>query len=126
MANHEKTFHLHGGKKFNSLKGLAKELKGMAHDTFVHHVNETKNDFANWVEHSLKNKDLAFKIEKRIDKIEIELDILRHLVHDDDKPKKAAVKKVAAKKVEKTAVKKVVAKKKSPAKKKAAPKKAKK
>ncbi len=53
---HEKTFYLNGGKTFKDLKGLAKELRDMANETFEHHVTPYKNDFAKWVEHSL-NKD---------------------------------------------------------------------
>ena len=117
---HSKTFYLSNGKKFTNLKGLAKELKGITHDTFKHHVNEEKNDFAKWVKHSLQNDDLAIKIEKRLDKIEIELEILRHLVHEGETPKKKQISStIKKKKVEpqKTTKKKTVATKETTSKK---------
>jgi topoisomerase IA-like protein len=123
---HTKTFYLNNGKKFTSLKGLAKELRGITHDTFKHHVNKEKNDFSNWIKHSLEKDDLAIKIEKRLDKIEIELEILRHLVHEEDTPKKKAnttkkavkktnpaPKKPVKKTATKTTTKKVAPKKKA-------------
>ncbi|MFW6285534.1 MAG: DUF5752 family protein [Nanoarchaeota archaeon] len=100
---HSKTFHLKNGKKITDLKGLAKELKNISHDVFDHHVNHYKNDFSNWIKHSLKDEDLAVKIHKRLNKIEIELEVLRHLVHDTPKKKTINTKKIKPinKKVEK-------------------------
>ncbi|MDA3856605.1 MAG: hypothetical protein PF569_10205 [Candidatus Woesearchaeota archaeon] len=93
-----KTFYLENGKTFNNLKGFAKNLKDMTHETLKHHVNEAKNDFANWVKYSMKEDDLSIKIGKKIDKIELELEVLRHLVHDEAKKKAAPVKKAVVKK----------------------------
>ena len=119
---HNKAFYLQNGKTFSSLKGLAKELKGMGDHVYHHHVNPIKNDFSNWVKHSLANDKLASKIDGHIVRIEMELEILRHLLLDNAKThskstsvvKKAPVKKKAV--VKKAAPKKVV--KKAPAKKK--------
>jgi len=101
---HSKTFNLKSGKSFTTLKGLAKELRIMAKDVYEHHVNSNKNDFANWAKHSLKNEKLAKVIEGQISKIELELEVLRHLVHEVEKnpvkkkittTKKKVVKKVS-------------------------------
>ena len=121
MAKHDKTFYLHGGKKFSNLKGLAKELKDMTHDAFNHHVNEAKNDFANWAHNSLKDEKLAKKIDKKLIQLEMELEVLRHLVHDAAKPNKKSAKKPAPKK--KATLKKKPAKTKKPNKKAVAKKK---
>lgn len=105
----DKTFYLNSGKTFKDLKGLAKELTKMTEDVYKHHVNPHKNDFENWVKHSLKKEELATRIEGQIKRIELELEVLRHLVHDAGKEKKrTTVKKVvkASTKVAKSALKK--------------------
>lgn len=125
-TKHNKTFHLKCGKKFKDLKGLAKNLKGMTKDVFSHHVNKNKNDFSLWMTHSLKEEKLAKKINSKIDKIEIELEVLRHIVTNGIIVKPAPKKKVVTKKktnVKTTTKKKVV--KKVPSKKKKVTKKTK-
>ncbi len=118
---HEKTFYLNSGKTFTTLKGLAKELRGMSQDVYEHHVQPHKNDFAAWVKNSLKDEELSTKLEKRLHKVEIELEILRHLVHGETK-KVSKKKKITAKPAtvpkkkepkKKTTPKKVVKKKSS-------------
>lgn len=52
-------FWLLGGKHIKNIVELGRELKQMNPDTFLHHVNENKNDFANWVEHCAKDHQLA-------------------------------------------------------------------
>lgn len=96
MAQHSKTFALHGGKSFSDLKQFAKELQKMDTKSFKHHVNDTKNDFANWVKHSLGHEKLAEKLQKRVDKVETELEVLRHMVFEEQK-KKASTKKTTTK-----------------------------
>ena len=39
-------------------------LKKMKNETFMHHVNEKKNDFSNWVEEVFGNKRLAEELRK--------------------------------------------------------------
>jgi len=77
----DKTFYLKGGKKLSSIKAFASELKSMSLEAYRHHVNSQKNDFANWIKHSILDDKLASKIEGQIDKVEMELEVLRHLVH---------------------------------------------
>lgn len=108
---HKKTFYLYGGSVFSNLEKFAKELQSMTDDVFKHHVNSDKHDFKEWVKHSLKEEDLAQKLEDKIDKLEIELEVLRYLVHDN-KPKKKASAKKTTKKVEKKSTKKEIVEKK--------------
>jgi len=86
-----KTFYLKNGKKLTNVKNLANELKSMSNDVYEHHVNPLKNDFSNWVKNSIKDIDLAKKIDGHINKIEMELEILRHLIYN--KPKVVVKKK---------------------------------
>ncbi len=111
-------FYLKNGKELDGLRALAMELSEMADDIFSHHVNEERNDFANWIKYSLKEEKLAERMDKVITRVELELEILRHLIKNDKKklikevdavkdsssvvPKKAITKKkvVAVKKTE--------------------------
>ena len=52
-------FWLLGGKRLKNIAELSRELRQMKPETFAHHVNEQKNDFANWVENCVKDKQLA-------------------------------------------------------------------
>lgn len=52
-------FWLANGKQLSSIKELHNELKKMNEDTFKHHVNDTKNDFYNWVKDIYKDMQLA-------------------------------------------------------------------
>ncbi len=87
MVNEDKNFYLHSGKALSSVKTLAKELAKMPKHVYDHHVSKHKNDFAVWMKHSMKNEDLALKIDGQISKIEMELHILRHLLNESNKSK---------------------------------------
>ncbi len=120
---HSSKFYLKNGKTFTTLKGLARELMGMTQDVYEHHVNKDKNDFANWAQHSLKKTELSSIMERQINKIELELEVLRHIVHEENKAK-ATTKKVVKKKAPvKTATQTKKVTKKFPSKKKSKSKK---
>ena len=55
----DKVFWLHGGKTIKNILELAKELKQMNSETFAHYVTNEKNDFANWIQHCIKDEQLA-------------------------------------------------------------------
>lgn len=95
-AAHKKTFYLAGGKTFSSLKGMAKELARMPEEVYKHHVNKHKNDFAQWIKDSLRHDDLSERINGEINRIEMELEILRELLFPSDK--KSSKKSPGAKK----------------------------
>ena len=52
-------FWLLGGKRLKNIAELGRELRQMKPEIFSHHVNEHKNDFANWVENCIKDRQLA-------------------------------------------------------------------
>ena len=80
---HEKTFKLNDGKSFTTLRGFAKTLARMPLEVYEAHVNPQKNDFSNWMHHSLGKEELAKKIDGQISKVELELEVLRHLIHEE-------------------------------------------
>src|SRR3989344_4131184 len=65
---HEKRFWVHGGQVLRNLGDLAKSLPKMTTDAFNHHVNEHKNDFANWVKDVIGDSDLATKLKQKKDR----------------------------------------------------------
>ncbi|MCH8519396.1 MAG: DUF5752 family protein [Nanoarchaeota archaeon] len=110
---HSKTFYMQDGKVFSSLEKFAKELQTMADDVFKHHVNDEKHDFREWIKHSLKEEQLANKIDAKIDKLELELEVLRHLVHEQKAQKKVVKKETKKVETPKKEVKKVTPEKKT-------------
>lgn len=57
-------FWVKGNGALRNLKDLAENLKTMTDDTFAHHVNTEKNDFANWVSEILKDNRLANELRR--------------------------------------------------------------
>jgi len=55
----ENTFWLKNGKGIKNIAELGRELKQMKEEIFSHHVNNGKNDFANWTEYCLQDQKLA-------------------------------------------------------------------
>ncbi len=58
-AKPEHTFWLKTGKGVKNIAELGRELKQMNKEVFTHHVNENKNDFAEWTKHCIKDEKLA-------------------------------------------------------------------
>jgi len=56
------SFKLKHGKEVLNLEGLYDELKEMSEEVFKHHVNDQKNDFANWIEECIGDKYLSAEI----------------------------------------------------------------
>ena len=78
----ENHFVLHDGKKLKSIIDMVDEFKDMSIDVFNHHVNEGRNDFANWVDDVFKDKELAEELRRSNDIMEAELRSLRKIVKD--------------------------------------------
>ncbi|MEM4247219.1 MAG: hypothetical protein QXR48_00995 [Candidatus Woesearchaeota archaeon] len=78
----EKHFVLQDGRKIESLFQLIDELETMAEETFRSHVNEWKNDFANWVRDVFESPTLAEEMQKIRDKIETQRAIMKHLLRE--------------------------------------------
>jgi hypothetical protein len=61
-APKEHYFKLRNGQELKSLNDLRKALTYMNDEEFSHHVNQERNDFANWVRDALQNSELYEKI----------------------------------------------------------------
>jgi hypothetical protein len=55
----DKAFILNNGAKISSLEALKRKLAQIDKATFAYHVNDQRNDFANWVKQVFKNENLA-------------------------------------------------------------------
>lgn len=56
------TFYFTTGHKVNNTKELLEVLLTINEEEFKEHANHQKNDFYEWIKHSLKDEDLALKI----------------------------------------------------------------
>lgn len=63
----EKRFYCHDGRILNNIYELKIALEDMHSDTYNHHVNEEKNDFARWVREVLIDDKLAHDLMKCAD-----------------------------------------------------------
>ena len=75
FMNPKKYFWLASGTVIRNIYELSDALKIMDDDLFKSHVNENKNDFANWVKNVFKNEHLGDKLSKAKTKKEM-IDIL--------------------------------------------------
>ena len=53
------TFRCYGGDVYWNLRDLARAVASMSDSVFSHHVNDQKNDFANWVADVIGDHKLA-------------------------------------------------------------------
>ena len=60
----EKSFWVHNGPVLRNLTELPLALERMGEETFRHHVNEKKNDFANWIEFVIGERALADEVRR--------------------------------------------------------------
>ncbi|MEM4268472.1 MAG: hypothetical protein QXK37_06620 [Candidatus Woesearchaeota archaeon] len=67
----DKVFWLHDGRILKNLFDLVDALKDIPPEIFTHHVNEGKNDFANWINEVIGDKKLADEIRNHRDAISI-------------------------------------------------------
>ncbi len=78
----EKHFVLQDGRKIESLFQLIDELETMGEDVFRHHVNEMRNDFANWARDVFASSSLAEEMQMVRDRIDTQRAIMKHLLRD--------------------------------------------
>ncbi|HLF55099.1 MAG TPA: DUF5752 family protein [Candidatus Nanoarchaeia archaeon] len=71
-AQENQVFLLKGGRKIRNLHELVRELHRADEETFRYHVNEQKNDFANWIKDVLKDNVLATRVRNVKDKAAME------------------------------------------------------
>lgn len=67
----ENYFWFNNGKAVKNMNELVEDLKNIDDNTFCHHVNSEKNDFAEWIKNVLKNEELSAKLKSKTSKEEI-------------------------------------------------------
>ena len=72
-------FVLLGGHKIKNVKDLADALEMIDEHHFKHHVNDNKNDFANWIRDVFEEFDLAEKVKTAKNKDHTRLIIYKHI-----------------------------------------------
>ena len=73
-------FNLADGRQLRNLVELSAALEDMDEATFSHHVNEARNDFANWVKDTMNEAELADKFIAKYTKAEHQIELLKHLI----------------------------------------------
>ncbi len=81
VAPQENAFVTLDGKRLSTILELAHELDQMADHVFHHHVNESKNDFANWIHDIFHEAELASALTQTKDKHHTHIVVLRHIVN---------------------------------------------
>jgi len=64
-----KEFFCKDGRVVRNLKELSQLIKELPLEIFFYHVNEEKNDFANWVKHAIGDLVLANRIKRTKDRL---------------------------------------------------------
>jgi len=76
----ENYFILGNGGAIKDIKELADILDHLSDDEFRYHVDEKKNDFANWVRDVFLEKELADRLSAVKDKKDTQIILLKFLV----------------------------------------------
>ena len=80
-AKPENYFILVTGVPLKNLKELGNSLETMNDWVFNHHVNDSRNDFATWVNAVLKEEELSEELQSIRNSREMEMRIFKHLVN---------------------------------------------
>jgi len=80
-AKNSEYFFVKDGKAIKNIIELSNGLDKMTDDIFKHHVNEMKNDFANWIKDIFKEEKLAKELFKTTDKDKTQIIILRYVIN---------------------------------------------
>lgn len=80
----DKAFWVRDGSVLRNLKDLLHKLKNIDKDTFIYHVNSTKNDFFNWINDVIGDLKLANQI-KNTKNAQKMLKILENRIHNIQK-----------------------------------------
>jgi hypothetical protein len=73
----ENNFRMKTGEEIRNLHELLKTLQSTGDESFSHHVNDEKNDFASWIRYSVGDSELADKLMTIKD-----LDTTRNVIED--------------------------------------------
>ncbi|MBU0757868.1 MAG: hypothetical protein KKF44_07380 [Nanoarchaeota archaeon] len=79
-AKPEHYFILTSGVAIKNLKELVGSLETMNEGVFRHHVNDERNDFANWVRDILNEPDLADELKDTWEIKDTEIKILKFMI----------------------------------------------
>ncbi|MEM4282697.1 MAG: hypothetical protein QXU88_02630 [Candidatus Woesearchaeota archaeon] len=75
----EHAFRLKDGPELKNLYELAEKLGQLSEHQFRHHVNDSKNDFKNWVQDVIKDDILATRLARAKDKRVAQLEVLNRI-----------------------------------------------
>lgn len=71
-------FYVSDGSIVRNLKDLIDALDTMAEDTFYHHVNDSRNDFSNWIRDIINEPSLSMMIQGK-DRSSTKKEIIKYL-----------------------------------------------
>ena len=75
----ERYFVMCDGRQVKDYKELADVLQLINDDMFSYHVNDTKNDFANWINDVFKEDDLSKKIRNVHSRMQMSMELYKYL-----------------------------------------------
>ncbi len=75
-----RSFVLNDGNVISSVKELAIEMDNIDDSVFYYHVNESKNDFSNWLKDVLDEIELAESLMDTKEKYDFQMKLLKHIV----------------------------------------------
>ena len=81
-APQEQHFIVADGRRLKNIIELADALETMTEEIFAHHVNQTRNDFSNWIRDVFYDHSLADDISGAKNRMETQIAVLRRLVRE--------------------------------------------
>lgn len=86
-VSEDQCFSLVSGEKLYTLDNLSEAINLIEPDVFHAHVNDQKNDFANWVEHVFGEVELANRLREHATPLRMMVSIEKFLRQDKTQPK---------------------------------------
>jgi len=86
-------FYFYNGDSAGSLDEFLDKLKSIDKDCFLHHVNEEKNDFSNWINDCVGDNALAKRIRRLKDKDKI-ISVVDRVVNSPTKVRGKIIAKI--------------------------------
>jgi len=83
-------FWLKSGEGLKSIREMANALPILRDDEWVHHVNEHKNDFSDWIRDVFGERELAELLRQCRSKAEFQSRLYNHVVREEMRQKKEA------------------------------------
>jgi len=76
----ENYFYLANGSVIRGLAELDMALQNIDDNTYGHHANNEKNDFANWIRDAIGDSELSGRLRLGIAKKDMQIEVLRRIV----------------------------------------------